>query len=68
MLQDNYLVYSIIEKYSNLFGNGMGGISADGIRLALEAEYIPKHLYSDIIQGIVAYLVTSVNIRNESKN
>lgn len=41
--------------------DGMGGISATGIRLALECEEIPKDQWKYITQKIITYLSTALN-------
>ena len=59
-MPDNYLTYGMVERYSGIFIDGMGGINSAGIKLALEAEDIPDELRSVIILKIVAYLQAGI--------
>lgn len=45
--------------------DGMGGMSATGIRLALECENIPKYQWKYITQKILTYLNTALKKTQE---
>ena len=56
----------LIEKYGSMFVNGMGGINAEGIRLALDVEDISQEKRSEIIQKIITYMTTAMNVNHQA--
>lgn len=56
LLKENYLVYTLIERYSALFVDGNGGINIQGIKEILELECIPKDEYKLYIRLIIHYI------------
>jgi len=66
VLIENYPVVSLIERYGSLFGNGMGGISAEGIRLALDSElWITDINRSSYIRKLLTYLTTAIQTQQK---
>lgn len=57
LLKSNYGIYSLISKYLNLFVNGFGGISAEGIRLALDVEQVQTCDRPLFVRKISAFVV-----------
>jgi len=65
VIPENYLTYGLIEKYSSAFVDGMGGINASGIKLALEVEDIPLELQRDLIKGILLFVTTGLRTQRQ---
>lgn len=68
LLPENYFVYSLIAKYSELFVNDMGGVSAEGIRLCLDIEKIHYDDRPLLTQKIIVYISAALLAQQESKN
>lgn len=63
---ENYPIITIVERYSSLLVDGYGGISAAGIKMALDSEpWIKEEDKSSYIRKIVLYLTTAVQTRNK---
>lgn len=58
-IESNFQTLGLIERYSGMFKDGMGGINAEGIRLALDAEEIPDVDRPSIIQKLIVYIIAS---------
>ena len=56
----------LIREYIPMFVSE-GSINAEGIRLALEVEDIPKYKWSNIILKIVSYITAALEIQQEKK-
>lgn len=68
IMPDNYLSFGLIERYSGIFVDGMGGINSAGIQLALDAEDIPDHMRSEMINKIVSYLQAGLKTQRSKTN
>ena len=64
-MRENYDVYSLIEKYSSTYNNGMGGISLSSIKTSLDLEEIPPHLQPEYTQKILTFLSTGIRRSQE---
>jgi hypothetical protein len=62
VLPGNMLVMSIISTYAPLFFDGMGGISATGIQMALEAEGLVGN--RELIKKIISYCTAALKSSN----
>ena len=66
LLEKNYPIISFMERYGSLFINGMGGISAEGIKLALNSElWIEEIDRSSYVRKLVVYLTTAIETQNK---
>lgn len=57
---ENRSAYEFILKYTTLFVDGMSGINAGGIALALDIEGIPIEERSFLTQKILLYVSTAL--------
>ena len=63
---ENYPVLSISERYGNLLLDGNGGISAAGIKMALDSEgWISDIEKPELIRKLVLYLTTAIKTSNQ---
>ena len=63
-LPENVKVFSMINDYSSMLYSGMGGVEPAGIKLALEAENIPKNEWDVYTQKMLIYL--SITMQNST--
>jgi hypothetical protein len=68
VLPENYLVYSIIEKYSVLFADGMGGINVSSIKEIVTLYQLDDEEEINIIQLILSFCKTAKEIIGDSKD
>lgn len=66
LLEENYPIISLMERYGSLFVDGMGGISAEGIKLALDSEFwIEEVDRSSYTRKLVVYLTTAIETQKK---
>jgi hypothetical protein len=67
-LIENYPILSIVERYSSLLIDGNGGISAQGIQMALDSEkWINEFDRPLYIRKLVLYLTTAIETARKNK-
>lgn len=66
VLPGNLLVVNILNNYMSLFIDGMGGISATGIQMALESEGLCNNV--GIIKKIIRYCTAALKASNSKDN
>lgn len=67
LLPENQFIYLLINKYLNLFIDGMGGLSSEGIRLVLDIEKIVAEDRPLTVRKISAYVLTALKTQQEKK-
>lgn len=65
VLPENNIIIYIINMYGGVLTNGMGGISADGIRLVLDTENIEDREL--ITQKLIIYLSAALNTQHKER-
>lgn len=63
---NNYLCYGIFENYSGVLFNGMGGLNAEGIRLAMDMEGVPLQQQPELCKKIILFCRTALNKSNNN--
>jgi len=65
---ENYPIVSLVERYSGILTDGMGGISAQGIQMALDSEdWVDAHNRPEYIRKLSLYLITALKTSNKEK-
>ena len=65
VLPENKLAYGLLIEYTPILTDGMGGISASGIRLVLDTEQIEMEERKPLIKKFMAYLKTAISTQAE---
>ena len=63
----NMLAAHLYQQYSNIIGNGMGGIDLNNILIILDLEDVPEILYKETIIKLTTLYIAHIEDTNGKK-